>query len=191
MSIFPTITEKTQSLYEDFAFLDKDTKYKEDIPCICGYYGRACRKMNHTANSVLCTDCPLSNFASVMNTVEEYRRVKGCKLQELNTNSYEEIHRMLQNKAVRVKVDIIENVVNYLKRESMYHDFYFTFGSDLGFPYQYGYLIVKAFDKPDAVRKFKRRYPDRHENCLNCAFIYTQEQWEELSSDMGICHKII
>ena len=192
ISIFPTITEKIQCLYEDFAFLNGDVKYKEDIPCICGYYGRACRHMNDMANSVLCTNCLLSNFASVVEAAEEYCKLKGCKLQELNKNSCEKIHVELQNKVVRVKIDFIEDVINYLKqRESTYQNFYFAFGSDRGFPYQYGYLIVQAANMPDAVRKFRKDYPDRYENCLNCAFVYTQEQWNKLSSDMGKCHKVI
>lgn len=56
--------------------------------------------------------------------------------------------------------------------------FYFTFGSDQGFPYQNTYLIVLAETKSDAVRKFRAKYPDRHKNTINCAFVYSQEQWE-------------
>lgn len=59
------------------------------------------------------------------------------------------------------------------------------------FPYQYRYLIVQAANMPDAVRKFRKNYPDRHENCLNCVLVYTQEQWNKLSSDMGKCHEVI
>lgn len=63
ISIFPTITEKIQCLYEDFAFLNGDVKYKEDIPCICGYYGRACRQMNNRADRMLCTGRALAEFS--------------------------------------------------------------------------------------------------------------------------------
>ena len=45
MSIFPVITKEKQMLYEAI-YLDND-KLKNDIPCICGYYGRACRCVNY------------------------------------------------------------------------------------------------------------------------------------------------
>ena len=50
--------------------------------------------------------------------------------------------------------------------------FYFTFGSDLGFPYQDTYLIVIADCKGEAMTKFQKKYPNRHKDCLNCAFVY-------------------
>ena len=56
--------------------------------------------------------------------------------------------------------------------------FYFTFGSDARFPYQNTYLIVIADCLEDAICKFRKKYPDRHKNIVNCAFWYSQEQWE-------------
>lgn len=71
-------------------------------------------------------------------------------------------------------------------------EFYFTFGSSNGFPYQGGYLIVVAHTKEEAFEKFRRKYPDRHEDTLNCAFYYTRKEWESLSThDMGECHEVI
>lgn len=55
--------------------------------------------------------------------------------------------------------------------------FYFTFGSDPGFPYQNTYLMVMADTKQEAIRKFRKKYPDRHENIFNCSFVYSEEQW--------------
>ncbi len=55
--------------------------------------------------------------------------------------------------------------------------FYFTFGSDLGFPYQDTYLIVIADCKGEAMTKFQKKYPNRHKDCLNCAFVYNEEEW--------------
>lgn len=60
---------------------------------------------------------------------------------------------------------------------------YFTFGSDPLFPYQNGYVIVHGTSKTAAINKFRKRFPDRHENTVNCAFIYTQKQWEKTGMD--------
>ena len=49
-------------------------------------------------------------------------------------------------------------------------NFYFTFGSWEGFPYQHGYLIAKADDLSSAIAKFREKYPDKHKNTVNCAF---------------------
>lgn len=57
--------------------------------------------------------------------------------------------------------------------------YYFTFGSSSEFPYRNGYLIVKAYNKSDAVSIFRSYFPDRTEGVVNCAFIYNQEEWEE------------
>ena len=56
--------------------------------------------------------------------------------------------------------------------------FYFTFGSDSGFPYQNTYLIVIANTESEAIMKFRSKYPDRSKNCVNCSFWYTEKQWE-------------
>lgn len=59
--------------------------------------------------------------------------------------------------------------------------FYFTFGSDSGFPYQNTYLIVIAKTLHEAIGKFRNKYPDRHKGCVNCAFWYTEKQWESVN----------
>lgn len=40
MKTFPIITKTAQKEFEHCAM---GTSVKEEIPCICGYYGRACR----------------------------------------------------------------------------------------------------------------------------------------------------
>lgn len=57
--------------------------------------------------------------------------------------------------------------------------FYFTFGSWEKFPYQDTYLVAYAMDVSDAVKKYRKRHPDIHENTVNCASWYGKEQWEE------------
>lgn len=58
--------------------------------------------------------------------------------------------------------------------------YYFTFGSDPGFPYQNAYLVVEADSEVSAIEKFRRKFPDRSPNVYNASFCYSQEKWEEL-----------
>lgn len=70
--------------------------------------------------------------------------------------------------------------------------FFFTFGSNEKFPYQYGYVIVRAESLDDAICKFRAKYPDRDpdSNTVNCAFYYTEQKWIHVRySDQ--CHDII
>lgn len=70
--------------------------------------------------------------------------------------------------------------------------FFFTFGSDEKFPYQYGYVIVRAESLDDAICKFRAKYPNRDpdSNTVNCAFYYTENEWIHVRySDQ--CHDII
>lgn len=115
MSIFPIITEERQSIYEGFALWNKDAKQKNDIPCICGVYGRACRSMNEKANSMLCTDCPLSLFISVVEAIGEYVKIKKCRIDDLIADDFAEICKMLKSKVVKTDSVYIHSVVDYLK----------------------------------------------------------------------------
>lgn len=63
-------------------------------------------------------------------------------------------------------------------------NFYFTFGSDESYPYPNRYLIVQAFSYHKALCAFREKYPDRTENVLHCAFVYTQEEWDRAESAM-------
>ena len=56
-------------------------------------------------------------------------------------------------------------------------NYYFTFGSDRGFPYQNTYIIVRENSMPEAIEKFRKRFPDRHKDTINCAFWYTEDKW--------------
>lgn len=57
---------------------------------------------------------------------------------------------------------------------------YFTFGSAETFPYQNTYLIIEGVSQEDCMTDFRRRYPDITEGVLNCAFAYSQEEWEKV-----------
>ncbi len=63
--------------------------------------------------------------------------------------------------------------------------FYFTFGSDPGFPYQNTYIIVMADTERAAVEKFRAKFPDRHKNTVNCAFLYPEEEWRGSLNEAG------
>jgi len=59
--------------------------------------------------------------------------------------------------------------------------FYFSFGSNEGYPFKNGYIIVYAFDLPSACRTFKELYPNKRDpECLNCSFVYSKEEWDRL-----------
>lgn len=81
----------------------------------------------------------------------------------------------------------VDEAVKLLEKDS----FYFSFGSAEQFPYHNGYLIVKADGLDDAIRKFRSRYPDVNENCVNCAFYYSESEWEGLQNSNTTCHEII
>jgi len=61
--------------------------------------------------------------------------------------------------------------------------YYYTFGSDIHFPYQNGWVEVHADTREQAHEKFRARFPDRHENTLNCAFCYNAERWAQMDPE--------
>jgi len=72
-----------------------------------------------------------------------------------------------------------------LKTGKPHSKFYFTFGSDPGFPYQNTYIIVLAESEKAAVEKFRDKYPDRHKDIVNCAFWYSEERWNGSQNETG------
>lgn len=113
MSIFPVITEGKQKSYEKIA---KSNRYiKNKIPCICGYYGRACRNMNNTANSMLCTSCSLSKFVSTVEAiVERMDEKEKMGIEKLYDSDIRDVQLKLQKKSILVEYSYIENVLDAL-----------------------------------------------------------------------------
>lgn len=113
MSIFPVITEGKQKAYEEIV---KNNKFlKNNIPCICGYYGRACRHMNNTANSMLCTGCSLSKFVSTVEAIVEIMDEKEkMGIEKLYDSDIRTIQLKLQKKSILVEYSYIENVLDAL-----------------------------------------------------------------------------
>lgn len=63
--MFPIITSEKQKAFERKLIKNKVGSDESEckIPCICGYYGRACRRMNDKADKMLCTGCALAEFS--------------------------------------------------------------------------------------------------------------------------------
>ena len=57
--------------------------------------------------------------------------------------------------------------------------YYFTFGSDPLYPFgRNDYVVVDAESADQAGRLFQAVHPNRpYSNCLNCAFIYTEPEF--------------
>ena len=60
---------------------------------------------------------------------------------------------------------------------------YFTFGSWEKYPHHNTYMIVEAESFNAAIAEFRKKYPDVHENCLNCADYYREQAWRNGVSD--------
>lgn len=58
----------------------------------------------------------------------------------------------------------------------MKEKFYFTFGNDENFPYQYGFVEVLANDKNEAVEIYSNKFPFR-DGLVNCSFIYNEQEF--------------
>ena len=55
--------------------------------------------------------------------------------------------------------------------------FYFTYGQSDRQPFKGGWTEVEAANAEDACRAFRLVHPDRTPGILNCAGIYTEEQF--------------
>lgn len=61
--------------------------------------------------------------------------------------------------------------------------FYYTFGTDEGFPFKAGWIIMYANTRQEANMKFRTLFPDRHEGTLNCSFVYNEARWAEMDPE--------
>lgn len=76
--------------------------------------------------------------------------------------------------------------------------FYFTYGSDERFPFQYGWTEIEAPSYDLACAVFREHHPDRdpEEHCLNCADVYTEDEFKDTPDFMQAnwrdrCHERI
>ena len=76
-------------------------------------------------------------------------------------------------------------------------NFFFTFGRDKRFPFQGGWVIIKAPDIKTAVSVFRLYFPHPDdEETLNCSDYYTEGQFMKTemykTGNLGtFCHEII
>ena len=61
--------------------------------------------------------------------------------------------------------------------------FYYTFGSDGRYPFQNGWVTVTAETMKKANGLFQELFPCRTEGLLNCAFVYTEAQWQDMDPE--------
>lgn len=59
-----------------------------------------------------------------------------------------------------------------------FQNFYFTFGSAPGFPFNRGWVEIQAPDISKACDIFNVIFPPRRKGVLNCAFVYTEDQFK-------------
>ena len=63
-------------------------------------------------------------------------------------------------------------------------NFYFTFGSDPLYPYgRKDYVVVEADSLTIACQLFNLVHQPRHGDVLNCAFIYTEKQFNKFRDE--------
>lgn len=63
-------------------------------------------------------------------------------------------------------------------------NFYFTFGTNPQFPYGLNqFVIAEAVNKNMAMRMFKAKYPGPNEELVNCAFCYTEEEFDKFRNE--------
>ena len=64
--------------------------------------------------------------------------------------------------------------------------YYYTFGSDPGYPNQCGWMEIHATSRREAGEKFRARFPDWHENTMNYAFCYDAERWVQMDPEHNL-----
>lgn len=73
-------------------------------------------------------------------------------------------------------------------------NYYFTFGTDELFPYERGFLIVKASDMKAAIKKFNQKHPPIRGEIINCSDYYEEDQFKRYFGDENLgagCHEVI
>lgn len=73
--------------------------------------------------------------------------------------------------------------------------YYFTFGSDIKYPFHRGHVCVLADSMRAAARIFNKNYPPRENGWSNYAFSYDETVWNtEIVGkfpSMEVCHAIL
>lgn len=111
--MFATITKERQKFYEKI--YSDNIELKNNIPCICGYYGRACRRMNNKADRMLCNGCTLSIFISTVESILEICNEKEkLEINSLYDSDIYDIQTRLKEKNINAEIPYIENILEEL-----------------------------------------------------------------------------
>lgn len=116
MSIFPVITKEKQKLYEKIHLAHTDLE--NNVSEICGYYGRACRRMGGEADRMPCLHCSLSTFVSTVEAiVSKCDEKEAIGIGSLYDSDIYDIQNELNKKCVHVDYSYIEKVLDYLTED--------------------------------------------------------------------------
>lgn len=75
------------------------------------------------------------------------------------------------------KWELSEHPERFFLKGKDYWNYYFTFGSWKGFPFQNAYVVVEGFDRADAVERFRRHFPDKTKGIACYSFDYDETAW--------------
>ncbi|MFV0364134.1 MAG: hypothetical protein ACK5LL_13775 [Suipraeoptans sp.] len=148
----------------------------------------------------ICSECYLTGSTFMTLIYKEYKDSVVTVLQEVKNRAINQ--RVAEYGRMRVKVLLTDTVEKLRNARDMHYlkprkeVFYFTFGTDSNYPFSRGWVEVQAKDRKSAVEIFRSYYPDRWENIVNCADIYSSEQMHETdmlqNGNLGLmCHKVL
>ena len=83
-----------------------------------------------------------------------------------------------------------------LRSDVPLQSFYYVYGSWERYPFKGGWSVVRAENRAKADSLFRRRHPDRTPGTLNCAFVYTWDEFMQtgmsIKGNFGVgCREII
>lgn len=113
---YALVTKERQKLYESLYLNNK--KLKNEVPSVCGYYGRECPNMGELADARICKRCSLSKFIL---TVEEI--IKKCEykerlgIQHLYDSDIRDIYEELERQGVDIDYSYVEILLNYFTQD--------------------------------------------------------------------------
>mgnify|MGYP000854357972 FL=1 len=122
-------------------------------------------------------------FNTINTTADNGREIIDCRAVWTSTELMR-IHFEKENRSIELIEE--EHYKVPLKK------FYFTFGSDRGYPYTDGWVEVYATDMVHAIFLFKREYPNR-KGLVNCANYYSEDNFtmKETGNLGAYCHRVI
>ena len=116
MNIYPKINNEVQKLYENYC--KNNCKRKNNVPEICGQYGRACRTMNENADKMLCNKCSLATFASIVDAInEKCKNKEKLGIKNVHDSDIRDIQECLTTKNIKVEYVYIKDILEYLNED--------------------------------------------------------------------------